>query len=84
MITWTYDDGEPYYMSAIDKWTERTRPCWRASILDLRDAQAVQAWIDANFTGDWETNMRFNSGNPFFSVVIYTQEDATAFQLRWL
>jgi len=84
MITWQYDDGEPHYMAAIDRWTERTRPCWRASVLDLQYAQGIQDWIDENFTGDHETIMRFNGGDPFLSVRIYTQDDATAFQLRWL
>jgi hypothetical protein len=44
----------------------------------------VQACIDENLTGDYETIMRFNSGNPFLSVIIHTEEDAVLFRLRWM
>jgi len=85
MITnWRYNTGEPVYMPTIDSWTERLRPAWQCQVWGTNRAREVQAWIDENFTGDYETIMRFNSGNPFLSVTIHEQTDATAFQLRWL
>jgi hypothetical protein len=85
MITnWRYNAGEPVYMPTIDSWTERLRPSWQCQVWGTERSRDVQTWINDNLSGDCETIMRFNSGNPFLSVTIHEQADATAFQLRWL
>jgi hypothetical protein len=81
---WRYDDGEPYYLEAISSWSEPRRPGWQCQVWGTVRIREVEEWIADNFIGEHDTTLRFNSGNPFLSVTIHDQTDATAFQLRWL
>ena len=86
LVGWEYHDGAPYYMETINQWSERMRPCWRCSAwtYDDKPLQQIADWLTENSGGtDWETIYRFNSGNPFLQVMIYDDQLAMAFRLRW-
>lgn len=86
---WSYDDGTPYYMTAISKWSERRRPCWRCHWKDSRRNQhvteAMRAWFEDTYTEDqYSLTGRFNGGDPFISIEIYDETVAAAFRLTWV
>ncbi len=86
---WSYDDGLPLYMTAIDKWSEPRRPCWRSHCRDNRSTQAeteaMRAWFEDNHTEDQYTlTARFNGGDPYISIEIYDEAVAIAFRLTWV
>jgi hypothetical protein len=89
IVSWRYDAGEPHYMRAIGQWTDPRRPCWRchwrwSSGQGLMVTEALRRWLIDNCTEDqYDTNYRFNSGDPYLSIEIYDESVATAFRLAW-
>lgn len=87
LIGWQYDSGEPYYMETISQWSVRQQPRWCCSAWtdDGRPSQQIDDWLQQNAltNGDWETHWRFNSGNPFLQIMIFDDNLAMAFRLRW-
>jgi hypothetical protein len=83
---WSYDDGEPYYMMAIDRWSEPRRPCWRCHwrMRHVDRDETFQGWFKAHPEDSYDLTVRFNGGDPYISIEIYDETVATAFRLTWV
>lgn len=85
---WHWDQGKSHYMSAIDKWSEPRRPCWRCRWFtlyqDRAKTDAMRDWFEDNYTEDqYDLTRRFNGGNPYTAIEIYDEAVAIAFKLRY-
>ena len=79
---WRYDDAEPHFIAALDKWSEPRRPAHVFII--KKDWVLIEEWLVGNCTEDqFDSIARFNSGDPFLSVQIFDKELAMQFLLRW-
>ena len=47
------------------------------------ELSTMNTWIAENCTHGYSTHYRFNSGNPYLSIILYSPDDVTAFKLRW-
>jgi hypothetical protein len=54
--------------------------CW-AYVADDID---FTTWMDNNMTGYYECDLKFNSGDPMYLIIIRNDEDATLFKIRWM
>jgi len=83
---WRYDDGSPIWSDKINDFIgEACRPAWRCMIYAREfDAECMQEWLESNLTEDqYETTVRFNSGDPAIFVNLYDTESAALFYLTW-
>jgi len=80
---WHYDPGEPQWMEAIQTWSERRTPVWRCKCRYLWKTPEIDQWLSDYCVGEYDSVMRFNGGNPYLSITIRQEADATAFLLRW-
>jgi len=80
---WHYDLGMPQYMASINSWSERRNPVWRCKCKNLRISPEIDQWLSDYCVGEYDSVMRFNGGNPYLSITIRQEADATAFLLRW-
>jgi len=79
---WYYDSGEPHYMTAINKWTEPRRPCHR--FFFKKGFIQIEEWLELHFKeGDYDSFVRFNSGDPFLEVDVFDESNAMLFLLSW-
>ena len=53
-------------------------------ITDPETEKNFGKWLKKNMIGPYDLTFRFNSGNPYYSVWIKKDEDATLFKLTWL
>lgn len=81
---WHYDAGEPYYVDALDKWTDGCRPCWWGIIYkkDIPEDNGVVDWL-ANNLKQYDIDFRFNRGNPCYFIKIYDEQEALTFWMVW-
>lgn len=81
-----YYDGKPVYSETIKRYLgEEMPPCWRCNFReDYRgQGEELEAWLGDNMTGTYECTFRFNSGDPCYFITIHSEDDLTAFRLRW-
>jgi len=82
---WKHNDGwHVYYMRGkeIKEFHESAIgwSCW----VYPEDNLDLEKWMKENMTGDFDCTFRFNSGDPMYTVFIKSDQDATAFKLRWM
>ena len=89
---WKYNDGNSWIPEILRKNiaddTEFEQelvgwPCWVVADNIPGDAEFV-TWMKNNMIGSYECDWRFNNGDPMYTVHIRSDEDATAFKLRWM
>lgn len=87
--SWRFDDGKPYWMEPLKRWSTPRQPCWTC-VLWLRGLRSdgsdeVLAWLADNGRDGWDydTTARFNGGNPFTTIRIFDTSMATAFRMRY-
>jgi hypothetical protein len=81
---WEYDPGEAYYMSAIDRYSEARRPCWRCHYQGKdTDTVFLIGWLDENLPDRHDQTWRFNGGDPYLAVELYDEAGATLFKMVW-
>jgi hypothetical protein len=84
ILSWRYDGGESYYMAAIDRWSEERQPGWRCQWRgSFEESEIITKWLDDQFGERCDYTWRFNGGDPYMSIEIYGQEDATLFFMTW-
>ena len=54
--------------------------CWAYATHMKED---FEEWMEQNMLGRYDCTLRFNSGNPMYTVWIENEVDASAFKLRW-
>lgn len=85
VANWDHCDGHTkMYMKGqfVDEFHESAVgwSCWVYPADDLD----LDKWMEENMTGDFDCTFRFNSGDPMYTVFIKSDQDATAFKLRWM
>jgi len=45
--------------------------------------QPLKEWCDNCFSHDYSLNFRYNSGDPYWSLLFYSSEDVNIFMLRF-
>lgn len=73
---WKHFEGGSYLEQDV-------RSSWRCT---FRDGDVAKWFEDQGFIEevDYDLNFRFNSGDPRYFLVIYNEELAAAFALRWV
>jgi len=88
---WRYEDGW-YYIPGLMQSLDNTKiekefrsdlKGWHCSFYEADDDDILK-WMEENMTGEYECRLRFNSGNPMFSIHICDNQDATLFKLTWI
>jgi len=85
VTNWRYSDGyHRYYLlgKMIEEFSEAAVgwECW----VYPEDNLDLNKWMEENMIGDFECDFRFNSGDPMYTVFIKSDQDATAFKLKWM
>lgn len=84
---WRYEDGWHQIPNILQK-NGVTREFnvetigWHCWVYPAEDVQFLE-WMDTHCSTA-ECVHRFNSGNPMYTVHITSEQEATAFSLRWL
>jgi len=87
---WRYEDGWrdiPYMLRKFhngeDKEFSEYITGWHCWVYANND-EDFEGWMRDNMRGEYECDLRFNSGDPMYTVLIKDNEDATLFKLRWM
>jgi hypothetical protein len=85
IVEFTYDSGDPYYMSIVDRWTEPREPVWRFKCKSANKDwyTSLVDWLENNCGSGYDYTYRFNDGDPYLSVELLDLEDVIAFRLRF-
>lgn len=80
-----YDDGKPYYIVALDKWSEPQQPCWRCHIYEseIPESVDIEKWMKENCKTS-DIDFRFNSGAPAYFIKIYDTQEFLTFHMTWV
>lgn len=87
---WRHEIGgmEQVGKSTIYPTGEREGPtagwyCWAYATHVKDETFNLEKWMKKNMTGKYDCTMRFNSGDPMYTVWIKEEKDAMFFQLSF-
>lgn len=81
-----YMDGWHQYPWSDEKEFEEEHVGWHCHVRFTTDDAASEFynWMQDSMTGVFEAIMRFNGGDPIYTVQIKEEQDAAIFKLKWL
>ena len=86
---WRYENGWRYLPSFLRRNPDEEREYsedlkgWHCWVYPADDTE-FEEWMTQNMKDECEFTYRFNSGNPMYTVIIKSDEDATLFKLKWM
>jgi len=86
---WRYHDGWVHVPNALRKVYENSQRFdpdikgWHCHFY-TKENYEFEDWIKENIKGRSDCTLRFNDGDPMYTVYIAEDEDAVLFKLKWL
>lgn len=64
-----------------DEYVSEGWRCW----VDARECEFnIEGWLEENIQGEYEFELKFNSGKPAYRIFIKEEKDATYFALNFV
>jgi len=71
------------YMDRISD-DEYFQPGWRCWVYDRLCKIDIEGWMEVNMQGEYDCELKFNSGNPIYLIYIKEEKDAAYFALNFV